>query len=90
MVSFTKAEKEKLKKILTKSKDKEAKEIEEAIIENKNTTLFKAEAKFIAERTLKIGKETIKGKLSPDLLLKLNGLKKGLLFEIYWFMESFF
>jgi len=41
--------------------DKEAKEIEEAIIENKNTTLFKAEAKFIAERTLKIGSETIKG-----------------------------
>ncbi|MBI4143582.1 FAD-dependent oxidoreductase, partial [Candidatus Woesearchaeota archaeon] len=41
--------------------DKDAKEIEEAIIEDKNTTLFKVEAKFIAERTLKAGKETIKG-----------------------------
>lgn len=41
--------------------DKDAKEIEEAIIEDKNTTLFKVEAKFIAERTLRVGKETIKG-----------------------------
>jgi len=41
--------------------DKDAKEIESAIIEDKNTTLFKAEAKFIGERTLKVGKETIKG-----------------------------
>ncbi|MBI2101042.1 dihydrolipoyl dehydrogenase [Candidatus Woesearchaeota archaeon] len=41
--------------------DKDAKEIEEAIIQDKNTTLFKVEAKFIAERTLKAGKETIKG-----------------------------
>ncbi|MBS3114371.1 dihydrolipoyl dehydrogenase [Candidatus Woesearchaeota archaeon] len=41
--------------------DKEAKEIEEAINKDKNTTLFKVEAKFIGERTLKIGKETIKG-----------------------------
>src|SRR3989338_7121780 len=41
--------------------DKEAKEIEEEINKDKNTTLFKVEAKFIGERTLKIGKETIKG-----------------------------
>ena len=41
--------------------DKEAREIEEAIIEDKNTTLFKTEAKFIAERTLKAGKEIING-----------------------------
>ena len=41
--------------------DKDAKEIEEGIREDKNTTLFKAEAKFISERTLKVGKETIKG-----------------------------
>jgi len=41
--------------------DKEAREIEEAIIEDKNTTLFKIEAKFVGERTLKAGKETIKG-----------------------------
>src|SRR3989338_7718677 len=42
--------------------DKESREIEEAIIEDKNTTLFKTEAKFIGDRTLKVGKETIKGK----------------------------
>ena len=42
--------------------DKESREIEEAIIEDKNTTLFKVEAKFIGDRTLKVGKETIKGK----------------------------
>lgn len=41
--------------------DKDAKDIEEAIIEDKNTTLFKTEAKFIAERTLKVGKEIIRG-----------------------------
>ncbi|MBI2660047.1 dihydrolipoyl dehydrogenase [Candidatus Woesearchaeota archaeon] len=41
--------------------DKDAKDIEEAIIEDKKTTLFKVEAKFIGERTLKVGKETIKG-----------------------------
>ncbi|MDP3765647.1 MAG: dihydrolipoyl dehydrogenase [Nanoarchaeota archaeon] len=41
--------------------DNEADEIEEAIIEDKNTTLFKADAKFIGERTLKVRKETIKG-----------------------------
>ncbi|MBS3101572.1 dihydrolipoyl dehydrogenase [Candidatus Woesearchaeota archaeon] len=41
--------------------DKDANEIEKAIIKDKNTTLFKVEAKFIAERTLKVGKETIKG-----------------------------
>lgn len=41
--------------------DKDAKEIEEAITEDRNTTLFKTEAKFVGERTLKAGKETIKG-----------------------------
>ena len=41
--------------------DKDAKGIEQGIKEDKNTTLFKAEARFVAERTLKIGKETIKG-----------------------------
>ncbi len=41
--------------------DKDAKEIEEGIREDKNTTLFKVEAKFISERTLQAGKETIKG-----------------------------
>ncbi len=41
--------------------DKDAKEIEEAIKNDKNTALFKAEAKFISERTLKVGSETIRG-----------------------------
>jgi len=41
--------------------DKDAKEIEERIKEDKNTTLFRVEAKFIAERTLQVGKEVIKG-----------------------------
>ena len=41
--------------------DKESGEIEEAIIEDKNTTLFKEEAKFIGDRTLKVGIKTIKG-----------------------------
>lgn len=41
--------------------DKDAREIEEGIKEDKNTTLFKTEARFISERTLKVGKETIKG-----------------------------
>ncbi|MBI4452124.1 dihydrolipoyl dehydrogenase [Candidatus Woesearchaeota archaeon] len=41
--------------------DKDAKEIEEGIKEDKNTTLFKVEAKFVAERTLQAGKEIIKG-----------------------------
>ncbi len=41
--------------------DKDAKEIEEGIRESKNTTLFKFEAKFIADRTLQVRKETIKG-----------------------------
>lgn len=41
--------------------DTDAEEIEEGIKEDKNTTLFKIEAKFIAERTLQVGKEIIKG-----------------------------
>lgn len=52
------------KKIIARASnivDKDAKEIEEGIIEDKNTTLFKAGAKFIADRTLKVGNETIKG-----------------------------
>lgn len=52
------------KKIISRASnivDKEAKEIEESIIEDKNTTLFKTEARFISERTLKVGKETIRG-----------------------------
>ncbi len=41
--------------------DTEAKHIEEGVLEDKNITLFKTEAKFIADRTLKVGSETIKG-----------------------------
>lgn len=40
--------------------DKDAKKIEAAIIKDKNTTLFKAEAKFISQRTLRVGNQTIK------------------------------
>ena len=41
--------------------DKDAKDIEQGIKEDKNTTLFKVEARFVADRTLKVGKEIIKG-----------------------------
>ena len=52
------------KKIISRASgivDTDAKEIEQGIIQDKNTTLFKTEAKFVAERTLKVGEETIKG-----------------------------
>ena len=53
--------------------DKDAKEIEQGIKEDKNTTLFKTEARFIAERTLKVGKETIKGdKVIQKLTVELG------------------
>ena len=61
--------------------DKDAKEIEQAIIEDKHTTLFKTEAKFISERTLKVGKETINGKKvviaagTRPLIPNIEGLK---------------
>ena len=41
--------------------DKDSKNIEHGIIENKNTTLFRAEAKFIGERTIQAGKTQLKG-----------------------------
>ena len=41
--------------------DKDAKDIEKAIKEDKNTTLFKTEGKFIGYKTLKVGNKTIKG-----------------------------
>ena len=41
--------------------DKDAREIEDGIIEDKNTTLFKKEAKFVSDRTLIVGKEVIQG-----------------------------
>src|SRR3989338_4690240 len=41
--------------------DKDAKDIEKAIKEDKNTTLFKTEGKFIVYKTLKVGNKTIKG-----------------------------
>ncbi|MEK6984397.1 MAG: dihydrolipoyl dehydrogenase [Nanoarchaeota archaeon] len=41
--------------------DRDASEIEEGVAEDKNTALFKVEAKFIGDRTLRVGKETIKG-----------------------------
>lgn len=41
--------------------DKDAKSIEDAIKRDKNTTLFKTEGRFIAERTLKVGNREIRG-----------------------------
>src|SRR3989338_933800 len=42
--------------------DKEAKEIEQAIISDKNTTLYKTGAKFIGNKLVKVGNETITAK----------------------------
>ena len=41
--------------------DKSAKDIESAIIEDKNTTLFKTKGVFIAKKSIKVGNETIGG-----------------------------
>jgi len=41
--------------------DKDANQIEEGIRENKNTTLFKTEGKFVGYKTLKVGNKMIKG-----------------------------
>ena len=41
--------------------DGDAKSIEQGIKEDKNSTLYKAEAKFVGDRTLQVGNETIKG-----------------------------
>lgn len=40
--------------------DKDARDIEKGIRADKNTTLYKTEGKFIGNKTLKVGKETIK------------------------------
>ncbi len=61
--------------------DKEAKEIESAVIEDKNMTLFKAQARFISGKTLKAGNETIKGKKivigagTRPLIPKIEGIE---------------
>jgi len=52
------------KKLVTrvsKTVDKDARDIEAGIKEDKNTTLYKTTGKFIGERTLNVGNETIKG-----------------------------
>ena len=62
--------------------DNEAKEIEEAINEDENTTLFKSEAKFVGNMTINTGKETIKGKKiviaagTRPLIPSIEGLDK--------------
>ena len=62
--------------------DDDAKEIEQAIRSDKNTTLFKAEGKFVAERTLKVGSETIRGEKviiaagTRPLVPPIEGLKE--------------
>ena len=45
----------------SKTVDKDAKNIEEAIRENKKTTLFKTEGKFVGYKTLQVGNKKIKG-----------------------------
>jgi dihydrolipoamide dehydrogenase len=53
------------KKIISRSSgivDKSAKTIEEGILKDKNMTLFKSEAKFVANKTLKVGNDTITAK----------------------------
>jgi mycothione reductase len=53
------------KKIINRANnfvDNEAEEIEDAILKDKNTTLFKGNASFIDKNTLKVGNSTIKGK----------------------------
>ncbi|MEK6951210.1 MAG: dihydrolipoyl dehydrogenase [Nanoarchaeota archaeon] len=42
--------------------DEDAKSIEQSLRKGNNPTLFKARAKFIAERTLEVGREKIQGK----------------------------
>jgi dihydrolipoamide dehydrogenase len=42
--------------------DGEAREIEQAIRSDKNTTLFKTRGRFVGERTLQVGNKTIRGK----------------------------
>ena len=62
--------------------DKDAKGIEQGIVEDKNTTLFKAEGRFIGERTLKVGSETITGEKviiaagTRALIPQIEGLKE--------------
>ncbi|HLG23910.1 MAG TPA: dihydrolipoyl dehydrogenase [Candidatus Nanoarchaeia archaeon] len=62
--------------------DSEAKGIKEAIEEDKNTTLFNSEGKFIGDKTLKVGNETIKGKKiviaagTRPLIPNIEGLDK--------------
>lgn len=62
--------------------DEDARKIEEGIRADKNTTLFKSEAKFVGERTLKIGSETIKGDKiiiaagTRPLIPKIEGLSE--------------
>src|SRR3989338_877753 len=42
--------------------DHDAKEIENGLRQDKNTTLFKTRATFVGERTLNVGNKTIRGK----------------------------
>jgi len=52
----------KITKKSSKIVDTDAREIEKSIRSSKHITLFKGTGKFIGERTLKIGKDVIKGK----------------------------
>src|SRR3989338_826070 len=62
--------------------DEDARKIEEGIRADKDTTLFKSEAKFVGERTLTVGSETIKGDKiiiaagTRPLIPKIEGLSE--------------
>ena len=51
----------KITKNASKIVDGDAKDIENAIRKDKNTTLYKTEARFVGDRTIEVGGETIKG-----------------------------
>lgn len=61
--------------------DEEAKQIKQALLEDKNTTLYHMGGKFIGERTIQAGNETIKGEKAViaagtrPLIPPIEGLK---------------
>src|SRR3989344_4643499 len=62
--------------------DRDAREIEQGIKENKNTTLYKARGRFVGERTLQVGEEVIYGDKiviaagTRPLIPKIEGLDR--------------
>jgi mycothione reductase len=63
--------------------DKDARQIEAAIQEDENSTLFKVAGKFVGERTLQVGNKKIKGKkvviaagTRPRIPQRIEGIEK--------------